>query len=62
MTDAEPQARYHATPMCGTPLIRTGPPVDRGSRTQRWNDTTVAKPRQNTITRIMADRQSPVDA
>ena len=57
MTDAEPQARYHATRMCGTPLIRIGRPVDRRSRTQRWNDTTVAKPREDTITRIMADRQ-----
>ena len=62
MTGAERQARYHATQMCGTSLIRFGRPVDHRSRTQRWNDTTVAKPKEDTITRVMADRQQPVDA
>jgi hypothetical protein len=32
------------------------------SRAQRWNDATVAKPKEDTITRVMADRQQPVDA
>jgi len=29
---------------------------------QRWNDTTIAKSKEDTITRVMADRQQPVDA
>ena len=39
MTGAERQARYRAAHAAGQPVIRVRRPVDRRSRSQRWNDT-----------------------
>ena len=38
MTDAERQARYHATRAAGTPIIRTRRPADHRGRARRWTD------------------------
>jgi hypothetical protein len=42
MTGTERQARYRAARAAGAPIVRTRRPIDRRSRSQRWNDTIAA--------------------